>query len=798
MKRAISLSLGIILLLAAGQAWGQGVLIVINPPHPIPLPRPIPWIPPPRPPRPPVPPPEPPASYKIKELAMQARILDQVARVQVSQSFVNTGSRLMEVAFVFPLPYDGAVDQLTFLVDGKEIPGKLLPASEARSIYEGYVRRNLDPAMLEWIGSGMFKTSVFPVPPGAERKVDLRYNQLLRKDGQVTDFLFPLSTAKYTSAPVERVAIEASIESTVPIKSVYSPTHAIDIQRSDDRHAKIRFEARNQVPATDFRLFYDVAKGQVGASLLSYRPAADDDGYFLLLASPQFQAETAERPAKTTIFVVDRSGSMSGKKMEQAKEALKFVLNNLRQGDTFNIVAYDSSVESFRPELQKYDDQTRRAALGFVEGLYAGGSTNIDEALSTALDMIQDTQRPSYVIFLTDGLPTSGETNEGKIVERARQRNQHRSRLINLGVGYDVNSRLLDRLARTNFGQSEFVRPDEDLELHVSRLHNRISAPVMTEVKVEVDVEKTRAEDGPPVNRVYPREVYDLFAGEQLVLVGRYKRPGHAKVLVRGSVGDKVRKFDFPAELIEKSKDESYAFVEKLWAMRRIGEIIDELDLKGKNDELVQELVRLSTKHGILTPYTSFLADENPPPQLATRPGWGVERARQALRHLEVAEGRAGFAQRAEKKFLQEATIAPQSSGFAMPAPAADAAGSAYGGGRLAGGLGGMGSAPTAPGRNAPAVRYRDIESDREVAVENVQIVGNETLYKRSNQWFTADTKNLDLDRDAADIETVERFSDEYFRLVALNTPAENAVLARQQAGEELILKLRGQVFRIR
>jgi Ca-activated chloride channel homolog len=196
MKRAISLSLGIILLLAAGQAWGQGVLIVINPPHPIPLPRPIPWIPPPRPPRPPVPPPEPPASYKIKELALRARILDQVARVQVSQSFVNTGSRLMEVAFVFPLPYDGAVDQLTFLVDGKEIPGKLLPSSEARSIYEGYVRRNLDPALLEWIGSGMFKTSVFPVPPGAERKVDLRYNQLLRKDGQVNDFLFPLSTAK--------------------------------------------------------------------------------------------------------------------------------------------------------------------------------------------------------------------------------------------------------------------------------------------------------------------------------------------------------------------------------------------------------------------------------------------------------------------------------------------------------------------------------------------------------------------------------------------------------------------------
>jgi len=673
-----------------------------------------------------------------------------------------------------------------------------LPAAEARSIYEGYVRRNLDPALLEWIGTGMFKTSVFPVPPGAERKVNLRYNQLLRKDGQITDFLFPLSTAKYTSTPVERVLIEASIESTVAIKSVYSPTHSIDVKRSDDRHATIRLEMQNQVPATDFRLFYDVAKGQVGASVLSYRPDTSDDGYFLLLASPQFQTKSAERPAKTTIFVADRSGSMSGKKMEQAKEALKFVLNNLRQGDTFNIIAYDSSVESFRPELQKYDDETRKAALGFIEGLYAGGSTNIDAALGTALEMVQDAKRPSYVIFLTDGLPTSGETNEAKIVERIRQRNSYRTRLVNLGVGYDVNSRLLDRLARANYGQSEFVRPDEDLEVHVSRLHNRISAPVMTEVKVEVDVEKAQAEDGPPVNRVYPRDVYDLFAGEQLVLVGRYKRPGNAKIVVQGKVGDEVSKFDFPAELTEKSKDESYAFVEKLWAMRRIGEIIDELDLKGKNDELIQELVALSTKHGILTPYTSFLADENPPPQLATGPAWGVERARQALRQLDVAEGRAGFAQRAEKKFLQEATIAPQSSGFAMPAPAADG-GFGYGrGGGGMGGMGGMGAAAAPAGQGGPAVRYRDIESDREVAVESVQIVGNETLYKRGSQWFAASVKDVDLTRDADKVQTVERFSDDYFQLVAANTPAENTVLARQQAGEELIVRLRGQIYRIR
>ncbi|MBI3468308.1 MAG: hypothetical protein HY000_35335, partial [Planctomycetes bacterium] len=181
-------------------AAAQGVLVVIDPEQRVPLPRPI-W---PHPHPHPRPVPQPPVSYKIKELSVQARLMDQVARVQVSQSFVNTGSRQMEVSFVFPLPYDGAIDQLTLLVDGKEYPAKLLPAKEARRTYESIVRKNRDPALLEWIGTGMFQTSVFPVPPGAERTVSLRYAQLCRKDQGLTDFLFPLSTAKYTSHPVEK------------------------------------------------------------------------------------------------------------------------------------------------------------------------------------------------------------------------------------------------------------------------------------------------------------------------------------------------------------------------------------------------------------------------------------------------------------------------------------------------------------------------------------------------------------------------------------------------------------------
>lgn len=763
MKRLTTGALGwlVVLGLLAGVARAQGVLVVVNSREPVPLPRPLIG--------PNIGPQD--MTYKIKELTVNARVTDQVARVQVGQSFVNTGSRQMEVQFVFPLPYDGAVDQLTFMVDGKEIPAKLMPAKDARAIYEGHIRRNRDPALLEWIGTGMFQTSVFPVPPGAERKVTLRYSQLLRKDHALTDFLFPLGTAKYTSQAVENVEIRASIESVVEIKTVYSPTHPIEIKRPDSTHAVVTYTSKNQVPANDFRLFYDVAEGQLGASVLSYRPDEKEDGFLLLLASPQIKPEKAERPAKTVVCVFDRSGSMSGKKIEQAREALKFVVNNLRKGDLFNIVAYDTHVESLAPELERYDDETRKKALGFAEGLYAGGGTNISGALTKALAMLQDSSRPNYVIFMTDGLPTVGEIQEGKIVEAVGKENRVRARLVTFGVGYDVNSRLLDRISREGHGQSEYVRPDEDIEAHVARLYNKISSPVMTDVAVSFDFDSVKAEEGKPVNRVYPEQVTDLFEGEQLVLVGRYKKAGRAKVVITGRVGTAGQKLDFPADLAAASGDQSYAFVEKLWAMRRVGQIIDELDLHGKNDELVKELVDLSTKHGILTPYTSFLADETARPgDLAMDAGGGgARKAAGLLNRLEEAEGKAGFAQRDFKKQLREAEM-PQ----AATAPAEKGQGQGDG------------------------LALRDIDSDELVRVDAVRIVGNKTLYRRGNVWYAYDAVKRDFQKLAADVKVVERFSEAYFKLVREASPENQKILARQKADEEVVIEASGAVYRVK
>jgi Ca-activated chloride channel family protein len=782
----------LVLLLVPALVQAHGFVLITDADHVVRLPRPIIIYPPPYPPHPPyppirpVPPPPPPASYKVQELDVQARVMDQVAQVQVSQSFVNTGSRQLEVQFIFPLPYDGAVDRMTLLVDGRELPARLLKADEARRLYEDIVRRSKDPALLEWIGTGLFKTSVFPVPPGQKRTVSLRYTQLCRMQEGLTDFLFPLSAAKYTSEPLEKLALRVTVESQTEIKNVYSPTHAVDIQRPDSKHATVTFSLKDQIPTSDFRLLYDVGKGTVSTRVLSYRPDkdTDKDGYFILLASPEIKQAGDERLKKTVVFVIDRSGSMSGKKIEQVRAALKFVLQNLREGDLFNVIAYDSEVEAFRPELQKYDESTRKAALGFVEGLYAGGSTNIDAALRTALGQLQDSSRPNYVVFLTDGLPTAGVTNEMKIVENANAANKVRARIFAFGVGFDLNSRLLDKIVRDNHGQSEFVRPNEDIEDRVSRLYRRIEAPVMTDVKIEFSMDEHKPEAGSLTSRVYPKGTLDLFAGEQLVLVGRYKTPGSAKVVVSGAVGGKPQKFDFPAKLVDRSNDETNGFIEKLWAVRRVGEILEELDLRGKNDELVRELVELATRHGVITPYTSFLADERTDLRdVAAQTGEAGRR----LGALGQSSGSGGFIQREFRGSLQRAKSAdgagPAADSFRMAMPSG-AGGREYGppgyparagaretakpSARMGGGMGGMGGMPAGPGGGpvaepSPALPAQLAQADKESeqVAQNIRQIGNRTFYRRSNQWIDS-TVNKDQEKKA---QRVKQFSDDYFAL---------------------------------
>jgi Ca-activated chloride channel family protein len=731
-------------------------------------------------------------SFEITDVVVDARVREQVAEVQVSQTFHNPGSVQIESEYLFPVPEGVALENFVLMVDGKEMPGRLLPKEEARRIYENIVRSKRDPALLEYMGCGLLKTSVFPIPPGADRTVTMRYTQLLKRDRDVVEFSYPFGTQKFTAKPIRNLRLSASIDSKDAIKSIYSPSHELSSRRDDDHHATIKVEQHDVIPSTDFRVVYTLAEGTLGASVLSYRPTGSEDGYFLLLASPRVERGDEKPRPKTVVFVLDRSGSMSGKKIEQARGALKFVLDNLRDDDLFNIIAYDDRVEPFKPELQRYSSETRKEAVSYVENIQPGGSTNINGALQSALSMLKDDSRPNYVIFLTDGLATAGETKEAAIAENARQANPLHARLFSFGVGYDVNARMLDRLSGGNGGVSEYVKPDSDIETSVARFFSKMTSPVLSAIQISMA--------GVDLNRIYPRDIPDLFEGGQLVVVGRYRNSSSTRVKLEGKVGGNRYSQEFPADLAETSHGwDSHNYVEKLWAIRRVGFIIDQIDLHGANRELTDELVDLSKRYGILTPYTSFLADETV--DLHNRTA-NVERAGSGLVRLYELEGRFGVGQRDAKAALNQA----QSLAVVTePAPTAEAlsdldalhsggaAGKpeAYRFARQAAPVG-LGMRGIAAGRtNAPGLlaKAKDFEGNDRV-VRSVRTLGSKTFYLREGRWVDADVTA----EDEAKAIPVEQFTDAYFRLAEKQRTAENQYLT---FNEPVTVKLDGQTYKI-
>jgi Ca-activated chloride channel family protein len=738
-------------------------------------------------------------SYEIREVLIDGRVRDQIAEVQVSQTFHNPGSFQLESEFLFPLPEEGAIQNFVLLVDGRELPGRLLPKDEARRIYEEVVRSKRDPALLEYMGRGLYRTSVFPIPPGADRKVTMRYTQLCKRERDLVEFSYPLSTQKFTSKPIQRLMVNVSIQSKEAIKSIYCPSDDARIDRFGDREVRLSMERRDIVPSRDFRLVYTVADGAFSANVLSIRPSESEDGYFLLLASPEVKAPDTRPSPKTVIFVIDRSGSMAGKKIEQARGALKSVLNNLRDDDLFNIVAYDDRVESYKPELERFSSRAREDAERFVDNIREGGSTNIDAALKTAVAMVQDSSRPSYVLFLTDGLPTAGETRELTIAENCRNANSRRSRIFCFGVGFDVNARLLDRLSGGNSGTSEYVKPDEDIERHVSSFYSKMTRPVLSDIRIELT--------GVDVNRTYPRDVPDLFEGGQIVWAGRYRQSGRTTIRVSGKVAGERRSLDFPAELAGSASGSTYDFVERLWAVRRVGDLIDQIDMHGQNRELVDELVSLSTKYGIMTPYTSFLADERVTLHASLA---NTAAATESLRSLGEVTGLAGVAQRDFKQGLMKAERESAASSFGFDRFAADSNGAKRGAeslarSRSAGRLveaqrrekrsvngpvagtagGGMGAGGVLALK--PPVADGQIN---ESAPATIRQIGSKTFFWKNDRWIDS-TVTKEEDEKAT---VLTQLSDEYFNLARAQKAGNNQYLCLD---EPVTVKLDGKVYRI-
>jgi Ca-activated chloride channel family protein len=587
----------------------------------------------------------------IRSYRVTVDIRGRIATTTVDQVFINHNRRAMEGEYIFPIPEHASVSRFTLDIDGKTVEAELLDANRARQIYEDIVRRRKDPALLEYSGRGLFRARVFPIPAGGTRRITLRYEEEAPRNGSLFTYRCPLNAGKVGTQPIAEVAVEVRLGGVRPVRSVVCPSHSGDakVKRNRNGTATVSLRQRNVRPDRDLVVYYGLG-GDLAVDVVAHRKSGSrgaEAGYFMLAVSPpQDDERTTRARAKDICFVVDTSGSMAGEKLEQAKAALRYCLNSLAAGDRFTVVRFSTEAEAFRGGMVTASRQNVRDALAFVDGFRARGGTAIEEALSVALRSVGDARReagrPSMVAFITDGRPTIGERKPDVIVRKVKDANRTKARVFVFGVGNDLNARLLDRLAEEGRGSRTYVGPDENIEVAVSGFFDRVASPALTDLRLEFG-------RGLEVTDIYPRELGDLFHGDDLVVYGRYRGDfGSHAVTLRGRTARGERSYVFETGF--PGEEPGNALVARLWAIRKIGYLLDDIRLNGETAEVKAEVVRLAREFGIMTPYTSMLVLED-----EARPATGGgPRRRSGI----LPEGAATAAPQVQTKKMRDAMSA--------------------------------------------------------------------------------------------------------------------------------------------
>jgi Ca-activated chloride channel family protein len=598
-------------------------------------------------------------------------LVDRVLRYEITETFVNRGGRVGEADFMFPLPKGAAFQDLKLSINGEMVSGETMSADRARQIYEEIVRRQRDPALLEWMGYGLLRARIFPIAPGEVKKVVVRFQTVAEREGDAlrVDYFRGLRTNQFANGrPEGRVSFVLTYPNDPMYGSAYSPTHSI----YEDRYANNDYDAG---PADSDRSLVSSYRGSVrrfevrdargevtllipirrstsaAISLLANAPG-NNDGFALITISPP-----AVRPRavpRDVTFVLDVSGSMNGQKIEQARAAGKQLLRTLSPIDRFRLIDFSSDVRTFRDEFSYATRENVRAAERYLNDLDAQGSTNISGALDEALSAPTQSGRLPIILFLTDGQPTVGE-RDGTAIAGNVARHRGSRRLFTFGVGADLNVSLIEQLALEGRGTASFVRPDESVERAVGIVASRLTSPLVTDVRVRGD--------GVRLRKMHPGGPVDIFAGEDLVLLARYDGSGNAIIRVDGQTTNGPVSWASRVYFPERTRENP--FVARLWATQRVGYLSAEKRKNGGSREIDDEIRELGERFGIPTEFSSYLVVEP-----------GMNRVQQLGRRADMNQrGSVGVAAPAAAPAVQfEATKAAAAQRSVTTLAAADSA----------------------------------------------------------------------------------------------------------------------------
>ena len=730
----------------------QGVIVPIicdiRPcrPFPRPLPQPL------------------PNALPVKSIKLDTKINGQVATTHVEQVFRNDTQYTLEGTYFFPIPETASIVEFAIWENGKKLVGEVRSREEARRIYDEIVRRQRDPGLLEYAGKDLFQASIFPIPPNSDKKLELTYTEVLKAESGTVAYRYPLGTGRNVWSRPPPMTFEdvlpnsgigpggmrtqqkfGTISGTIEItgkealRNIYSPTHKIDVSTKGETSARVSFETSSN--DSDFQLFYGLSNNDFGMSLVTYREPGKD-GYFLLMLSPKDNVSEKELVNKDIVFVLDTSGSMADEgKMDKARKALLFGIKTLRDGDRFNVINFAGEEHLMERGLIAANAKGKKRGEEFVNNLQPTGGTNINESLLASLKQFESGDRPKMLVFMTDGLPTVGETNVDRIISNLKNAKKLDIRIFPFGFGYDVNTTLLDRIGSENSGISDYIQPKEDLEIKVSNFFAKVSSPVLADLDLDF---------GPVLTEyTYPRKLTDLFRGMQMTIIGRYKNTNDLKNItlrLTGKTGRESRSFtyndlDFPV------RSDQNNFLPRLWASRRVGWLLEQIRSNGETKETRDEVVELGTRYGLVTPYTSYLATDGSMANIRQDAPMAADMARSGAKKAE------------EKTGVGAVRLSTQQNAMQM---------------------------------NTQVVAGEDKDEKEQIIVRNTvnnQFVANKNFINQNGIWVDSDFTEASRLSEVS----IKFASDEYFKLVE----REPRLAPYLSLGEQVLVVWKGKVYRI-
>jgi Ca-activated chloride channel family protein len=558
----------------------------------------------------------------LKHTDVKASVSGYIGAVEVTQQFQNPYDRKIEAVYVFPLPHNAAVNEFIMTIGDRRIRGIIRERKEAEQIYQEAKRQGYRAALLTEERPNIFTQSVANIEPGKEIDVNIKYFHTLDYVDGWYEFVFPMvvgprynprgttngvgtvplgghgtsgqATEVQYLKPDQRtghdISLRVDVDAGVTIEGFECKTHAITKEASAPEHLIVSLNENDRVPNKDFVLRYRVAGGTIKSSLLTQRD--ERGGYFTLMLYPPQELGNLERQPLELVFVLDCSGSMSGRPIEQAKAAVARGLRLLRPGDSFQLINFSTSASQLGPAPLEATPENIRRGLNYLNSLKGDGGTEMIEGIKAALDFPHDPRRLRFVCFLTDGFIG----NETEILGAIHQR-LGASRIFSFGIGSSVNRYLIDHMGKTGRGAVAYLGLHDEAAQIMEDFFGRISHPAMTDLKIDWG--------GMQVSEVFPRELPDLFVGRPVILTGRFNGASDTSIRVTGSAAGAPMQLNVAGNLSDPTA--AHKSLPLVWARMKIAELANQ-STYAPDAELPDAIKHVALDYGLMSAFTAFVA----------------------------------------------------------------------------------------------------------------------------------------------------------------------------------------------